>query len=89
MSAFPGPQCESSRVCRVHLNTHLPRPTERSVKVDSDLLYTYGISQQLHFPFTPVQGKALLYAVLKKKNRSVNSYEVGEMLHEVKLQIHK
>lgn len=53
-------------VYRVHLNIHLPRPTEHSVKVDSDLLYTYGISQQLHFPFTSVQGRALLYAVLKK-----------------------
>lgn len=47
---------------RVRSSTHLPRPTETLVKVDSDLLYTYDISQQLHFAYTPVQCRASLYS---------------------------
>lgn len=52
---------------RVCSSTHLPRPTETLVKVDSDLLYTYDISQQINFAYTPVQCRAPLYSGKKNK----------------------
>lgn len=44
---------------RVRSSTHLPRPTETLVKVDSDLLYTCDISQQLHFAYTQFSAEHL------------------------------
>lgn len=63
---------------KVHSCTHLTRPTETSVKVDSDFLYDYT---EWHQPATLVsincslgQSVSLLE---KKKNCSVNSYKMG------------
>lgn len=62
----PGPSVGAVGEYRVHSSTPLSRPTETLLKVYSDLLYTYDISQQLSFAYSLVHCRASLYSEKKK-----------------------